>query len=311
MSATCLEHDAERIAQEVATRGLAFLPLPSGILDEAVAIFKHISTDALADQGICMTFEPLETWPPLPRVCRRFVLPYLPVQQLNFFIGDQGDVDEGDHNFLRYANAARRDTLERLGEPIARLLEPATRYLFGARERVITVNAQYIFGTAKSETEAHRDFLSRNTVSLLTPLFDYTPEEASLYYWRFDENPELYVTGDLDKATLRRTYSYKRGEAVLFSGDLYHQTVPFQRPAAGWGTRQCRALFCVVLVAADLLQREEGYQDVIKHLRGPAGGYMVDPATEEFLVASSESGEAESSSECDSEETACDGRGWC
>lgn len=304
-----LEKDAERLAAELATRGLAFLPVPHDAVDQAACIFDHISADALADEGECMNFEPPGTWPPLPHFCRRFVLPYLPVQQLNFFVGDQGDKDT-EEEFLRYANASRLATLTELAEPMEKFLEPLTRRFFGDHERVLTVNAQYIFGSAKSVTEAHRDFFSRNTISMLTPLYEYTPEEASLYYWRFDENPEFYRTNDIRQARVRRTYAYRRGEAVVFSGDLYHQTVPFKEPPGGWGSKPCRALLCLVIVAANALQAEERYESIVKNLRGPAGGYIVDPATEEWLTSSpsdSEDGEASegSSGVSSNEEVRC------
>mmetsp|Transcript_115143 Transcript_115143/g.229336 ORF Transcript_115143/g.229336 Transcript_115143/m.229336 type:complete len:302 (+) Transcript_115143:73-978(+) len=295
MAAKGLEPRAEQLASELATRGVTCLSLPQAAVDRAASIFEHISTDILADEGRCMNFEPPKTWPQWPRCCRRFLLPCLPVQQLNFFVEDQGD-SENEEEFLRYANAARSYTLEELAEPFEEALEPLTRQFFGANERVVTVNAQFIYGNAKTKTEAHRDFFSRNTISLLTPLYEYSPDEASLHYWRFDENPELYRTKSLAKARRRRTHWYRRGEAVVFSGDLFHQTAPFKRPVDGWGSRQCRALFCLVLVGANALQSEKDYEAIVKNLRGPAGGYMVDPETEEFVI------ESVSSEESDSEE---------
>lgn len=295
MAAKGLEPRVEQLASELATCGVTFLSLPQAAVDRAASIFEHISEDVLDDEGRCMNFEPPKTWPQWPRCCRRFLLPCLPVQKLSFFVEDQGD-SENEEEFLRYANAARPCTLEELAEPFKEALEPLTQQFFGVNERVLTVNAQFIFGNAKSKTEAHRDFFSRNTISLLTPLYEYSPDEASLHYWRFDENPELYRTKSLSKARRRRTHWYKRGEAVVFSGDLFHQTVPFKRPVDGWGSRQCRALFCLVLVGANALQSEKNYEAIVKNLRGPAGGYMVDPETEEFViepVSSSDESDAE------------------
>lgn len=296
---THLEGDAERFARELITRGVTFVPLPQEALDQALKIFEHISQDGLAEAGEEYSFEPLGTWPPLPSLLRRHVLPKLPVRQLNFFIGTQANEEdeEKETEFIRYANATQPETLAELTEPFAGFLEPVTRRLFGREERVMIVNAQYIFGNAMKVTEAHRDFFSRNTISLLTPLYDYTPEEASLYYWRFDENPELYTSLDLARAQQRRKYAYRKGEAVVFSGDLFHQTVPFDEPEAGWGRKQCRALFCLVLVAADAVQREEQYELVLKNMRGPAGGYMVDPATEEWLTPPTSDSEEDEPSE--------------
>merc|ERR1712008_501721 len=101
-----------------------------------------------------------------------------------------------------------------MGEPFEEYLEPLIRGFFGAKERVVTVSAQFIYGSSKSKTEAHRDFLSRNVISLLTPLYEYTPEQAALHYWRFDENEQLYRTENIERGRLRRTYPYRRGVLV-------------------------------------------------------------------------------------------------
>merc|ERR1711920_1070321 len=112
----------------------------------------------------------------------------------------------------------------------------------------------------------------------------------------------MYAEYELHMARKQRIYPYKRGEAVVFSGDLYHQTVPFMEPESGWGARQCRALFCVVLVAPDALQKEDQFDRVMQNLKRPTGGYMLDPVTDQWLTPSNSDSDDDGSSECGSDD---------
>lgn len=275
-------------ASEFAARGVTFVPVPEDALWQAVDVFERLSRHTSAEPSDTEVVRvELAECCAMPQWCESLVgcLPWAPL--LSFQVSDHDDGTGHKAEALRYANPVLRKTLVALAEPFVAVLESIGSQVFGTNERVVTVNAQYIFGNAKSDTHAHRDFRSRNTVSLLTPLYEYAPEEASLHYWRFDENPELYATNDMATARRMRTYAYTRGEAVVFSGDLYHQTVPFQQPKAGWGERQWRTLFCIVMVAADSLQLEDNYEGIVGDMRSTTGGYLVDPVTEEWLTSSS------------------------
>ncbi|CAE8709311.1 unnamed protein product [Polarella glacialis] len=291
MAASLEDAEASCRAAELRSCGLTVLKMPEASLDRATSIFEHIRGDALAAEVDIQDFEPLGGCP-LPSWYRRWILPRLPVEQLNFQIGNQTDSDNEDSDDeaqnLRYANAAQLVTLQEMVGDLASVVEPVLRKHFGPSERVVVVNAQFIFGGKLAESDMHRDFCTDCAVSLLTPLYDYSPEEASLYYWPFNQNPEMYASKD-GVTRSRRRYAYRKGEAILFSANLYHQTVPFGEPEGGWGERRCRALFCMVLVAAGQLEASPDRHAIMKKLKGPAGGSLRDPITEEWIAASSNS----------------------
>mmetsp|Transcript_88 Transcript_88/g.121 ORF Transcript_88/g.121 Transcript_88/m.121 type:complete len:334 (+) Transcript_88:148-1149(+) len=292
-----------QLAAELATAGLAVTPLPPGSVASAAATFDYIADEVLKASNQRLEFLPPES--PAARYsrpeeqCVSRGPRYLPWPEphdsnLGFHVGVQSADESGDkgYDYLTFVNPTNRGTFERMVYPFRGVVEQVCRELYGPTQRVATISSTFVVGTEKLKTVAHVDFWSKNIVTLLLPLHQYRPADAGLRYWRFDENPHLYPGGAaasvdakvLQEESYSRVYNYNLNEGVLFSGTLWHQTVPFHQPPGGWGRTRCRVLLGVMAVAVDALANEHGHPDALISLAAAANGYYVHPETGEWLT---------------------------
>jgi len=258
-------------ARELEEDGATFVQVPDDAVNQATAIFRGMVKGGLPKVGI-----------------RKFLHRCTPGGREKWLCFDV-DMNAGDdaENCLQYITAADLDTFQALAKPFLPSLAPVLSERFGM-QRVVPICGQFILGRQHRRTIIHADFDSPNVVTLITPLFQYTPEQASLHYWGFKENPASQRLGPIAMRTIplpiltrtllgnRATYAYQRGEGILFSSDLFHQTAPFEEPEHGWGEVGCRALLAIVLVAVDDFQEEWLYDSRLLHIRETTGDYMVD-----------------------------------
>jgi len=267
---------AELHAQELRTLGLTLYEIPPAILASTLEVFERTVTTALkASSESTVVHVPqrqiYDSWYQMLVGC-------LPIRKYSFYICSQGSQE-----YNRYINPATLRTLRRLSDPVKKALEPLTSAYFGKCEPVCVVNAQFIIGKSNSNPVLHQDFYSKNAISILMPLYEYTAEQASLLYWRLDENPAMYEATDTRAGVEQRTYKYRCGEAIVISGDMFHQTKPYTEPKLWGGGAPCRALFCVVLVGADSIIAEESYPTIRRNLLAPTAGYFFDPALRRWI----------------------------
>lgn len=195
-------------------------------------------------------------------------------------------------NYLKYANFGPSEGIIQMCKPFMESLQPLLSEAFG--ELVVPVGSQFILGHQHGSTRRHADFFNRYTATLLTPLFDYAPENASFYYWKPNlvsptSNLVSSVLGlkcvfNCDLHCLRHTYPYRRGEGVLFRGDIFHQTAPFSVPADGWGESKCRALFAIVMVAPNRFQRSLSCRVATGIIQSTSGGHARIPTSKSEYV---------------------------
>lgn len=278
-----LEREADRYARELETKGVTVVPVPMDIVDQITDLFEHVVDElqvvdvgkgclgdgTIVDAKILGTFGCVG-----------------PSKNFSFHVGYQAGKEKGN-DWNRYVNSANLETVEEImdignaDETMESFLEPVLHRLWGDDAQLCTLNAQFIVGKSKLSPDAHKDFHSDDAISLLMPVYDYSPENASLYYWPYDENEDAYANHDWTELG-RRTYSYQRGEAVIITGNIYHQTVPFHMPEEGFDGVPCRALFCYVQAATNRLVESPDYEEIKDRIVGPFHGHLVDPETLEW-----------------------------
>mmetsp|Transcript_461 Transcript_461/g.1522 ORF Transcript_461/g.1522 Transcript_461/m.1522 type:complete len:313 (+) Transcript_461:80-1018(+) len=287
-----MRHPGE-LASELARAGAAITPLPQGSVEPISAIFDYIADDILRASDQRLEFVPPETARSAADRCVAKGPKFLPWPvpadgHLGFHVGTQSTELNED---LTYVNPTNLATFARTVAPLRCALERVCQELYGQSRRIMTLSSTFVVGKEKLKPVAHVDFHSRNIVTLILPLYHYRPEDAALKYWRVDENPHLYPWGRARGATDEelqhgrpRIYPYRFGEGMFFTGDLWHQTVPFRCPPGGWGRARCRALFSIMCAAADALVQEASHPAAVGALAAAAGGYYVDPQTGEWLT---------------------------
>jgi len=259
-----------RHVESLRSRGVTTIAVPERLLTEIQTTFESIKPAVLAhDQGSCGI---------CCRPCRKGPECHLSADALRFVVGDQST---GESGFNRYVNSSTEDTLDSLSMPFDNFLKPITSSFFSeSSDTIFAVNAQFIVGREKLDPILHSDFHTHTAVSLLMPLYEYTEEQASLWYWPYDENTLAYgENADYTKRTTKCVYQYQLGEAVMFSGKLLHQTKPFDFPTGGWGSRGARVLFCMVLVASKRVSKEPTFDQIKRFMQGPAGWCIRCPKT--------------------------------
>lgn len=182
-------------------------------------------------------------------------------------------------NCIKFANLYSPEHNLELCKSILAKLQPLLMEVFG--EPVVPLASQFILGNQSKHPEKHADFCNRNAMTLLTPLFDYEPEQCSFHYWKINKGDELSTRLSTALGTARghcfhlnhthQTYHYRRGEGVLFRGDVVHRTAPFTAPEGGWGKSKCRAIFAIVMVAPNAFKKSGNYRSVLRVIQKTSG----------------------------------------
>mmetsp|Transcript_67784 Transcript_67784/g.126588 ORF Transcript_67784/g.126588 Transcript_67784/m.126588 type:complete len:332 (+) Transcript_67784:57-1052(+) len=294
-----LRHPAD-IAAELRVAGAAVACLPPGSVEPVAATFEYIADEVLNANMQRLEFLPPESKaaqmeePCIARGPRYLPWPVPAEENVGVHVGTQSSDEYGadkGNDYLTFVNPTNPATFQRMVAPFRGFVEQVCRELYGPSHRVAILSSTFVVGVEKVKTVAHVDFYSPHIITLLLPLYPYRPEDAALKYWRFDENPFLYEQGRairaseemLDSST-HRIYHYRFGEGIFFSGELWHQTVPFRRPLYGWGHARCRALLGIMCAAPDALVNEASHPDAELALAAAADGYYFHPLTGEWLT---------------------------